>query len=62
MIGSKRKRETVFASLRASGVAEEKIIERLCSHRPRHRCGNASRNCGQYPAQIIQVRAQRDRN
>jgi xanthine dehydrogenase accessory factor len=62
MIGSKRKRETVFASLRASGVAEEKLSSVCAPIGLDIGAETPAEIAVSILAQIIQVRAQRDRN
>lgn len=59
MIGSKRKRETVFANLRASGLAEEKLA-RVCAPIGLNIGAETPAEIAvSILAQIIQVRAQR---
>jgi xanthine dehydrogenase accessory factor len=60
MIGSKRKRETVFASLRTSGIEEEKLA-RVCAPIGLDIGAETPAEIAvSILAQIIQVRAQRD--
>jgi xanthine dehydrogenase accessory factor len=60
MIGSKRKRETVFANLRASGVDEQKLGRVHAPIGIEIGAETPQEIAVSILAQIIQVRAQRD--